>query len=88
MQLAEFIYNYSKEEKNCYNGHCQLQISHMPIDVAIELLKDLQRLDEHDNSYTIELWSDGAFTVYCKDYWDVGVRTDWQRDKMIFSVGG
>lgn len=87
MQLAEFIYNHSKEDRNCYNGHCQLQISQMPIDVAIGLLKDLQRLDEHDNSYTIELWSDGAFTVYCKDYWRSDERENGQRDKMIFSVG-
>ena len=86
MNLAEFIYNLSKEENNCYNGHCQLQISQMPIDVAIGLLEDLQRIDERDNSYTIQLWSDSSFDIYCKDYWAIGERSDGQRDKMILSV--
>lgn len=88
MNLANFIYSISNNEGNCYNGHCQLSISKMSIDVALQVIRDLEFNDPENRSYTIELWSDESFGVYCRDFWDKDEREDGQTNKLIFSVAG
>lgn len=83
--MTQFSFaNFLLNQTNVYNGHFQATISGMSVEDALLICKELEDLTE--SMFVVELWSDGSYTIYQKDFWKVGQRLDGQTDRMILSV--
>ena len=65
MSLAELLLKID----NQYNGHFQTLIAGLTLKQGIEICKELEEYTEGQYSFVLELWTDGNFTVYQKDFW-------------------
>ena len=79
MNFAKFLLNTPNE----YNSHKQTEIKGLSIEDGIALCKELEEL-EPKYSFVLELWSDGNYTIYQKDFFEEGNPTG--RDRMILGV--
>lgn len=79
MNFAKFLL----ETENEYNSHKQTEIKGLSIEDGIALCKELEEL-EPEYSFVLELWTDGNYTIYQKNFFDVGNPTG--RDRMILGV--
>ena len=79
MNFAKFLL----ETENEYAGHKQTEIKGLSIEDGMELCKELEEL-EPEYSFVLELWTDGNYTIYQKNFFDVGNPTG--RDRMILGV--
>lgn len=79
MNFAKFLL----ETENEYAGHKQTEIKGLSVEDGIALCKELEEL-EPEYSFVLELWTDGNYTIYQKDFFDVGNPTG--RDRMILGV--
>ena len=68
MNVAELLMNI----ENDYNGHKQTIIKGISFDKAIEICKELEEYVDNEYNFVVELWTDGSFTIYQKDYFPVG----------------
>lgn len=81
--LAEFLLK-TKDE---YNGHLQTQITGLSIKKAIRLCKELEAVTDDEYSFVVEVYTDGSFTIWQKDYWKAGEHNLGHIDRMILGVG-
>ena len=79
MNFAKFLL----ETENEYNSHKQTEVKGLPIEEGMKLCKELEELEPF-YSFVVELWSDGNYTIYQKNFFDVGNPTG--RDRMILGV--
>lgn len=82
MKLAKFLLNLD----NLYNGHYQTVIKGLTLKEALKICKELEEYTNHEHSFVVEVWSDGSFTLYRKDYFPEGNPTG--RDQVILASGG
>ncbi len=68
MNVAELLMNIENE----YNQHKQTTITGLSYENAIEICKELEEYVDNEYSFVVELWTDGSFTIYQKDYFPVG----------------
>lgn len=80
MNVAELLLNLANE----FNGHKQTTITGLTVEQGVAICKELEEFTSHHSSFVIELWTDGSFTIYEKDYW----KEDRQggRDRVILST--
>lgn len=81
MKLAKFLLNLD----NQYNGHYQTGIKGLSLKKALKLCKELEEYTNDGSNFVVEVWTDGSFTIYRKDFFPRGNPTG--RDQMILSVG-
>ena len=79
MSFAEFLLNTPNE----YNDHKQTEIKGLSIEDGMKLCKELEELEPF-YSFVIELWTDGNYTIWQKEYFPEGNPTG--RDRMILGV--
>lgn len=79
MNFAKFLL----ETENEYAGHKQTVIKGLSIEDGMELCKELEEL-EPKYSFVLELWTDGNYTIYQKNFFDA--RNPTGRDRMILGV--
>ena len=79
MNFAKFLL----ETENEYAGHKQTEIRGLSIEDGMKLCKELEEL-EPSYSFVIELWTDGNYTIYQKNFFEEGNPTG--RDRMILGV--
>ena len=79
MNFAKFLL----ETENEYAGHKQTEIKGLSIEDGIALCKELEELEPF-YSFVVELWSDGNYTIWQKDFFEEGNPTG--RDRMILGV--
>lgn len=83
MNLATFLLNNTEE----YNGHKQMEISHMSIDEGKQLLKELSdACDCAADIFYMALFDDGSFDIYQSNYWGYGEHPLGCKDRLILSV--
>lgn len=80
MNIAEFLLKL----ENQYNDHYQTEIKGLSVEDGLQLCKDLEEYTDKQYSFVLELWTDGCYTVYCKDYFPEGKMGG--RDRIILSV--
>jgi hypothetical protein len=76
MSLAELLLKID----NQYNQHYQTVINGLTLEQGIEICKELEEYTDKQHSFVLELWTDGAFTIYKKDGIALG------EDQMIVST--
>lgn len=76
MSLAELLLKMD----NQYNGHYQTTITGLTLEQGMQICKELEEYTDGKDSYVLELWTCGAFTIYKKDGIAQGV------DQMIVST--
>ena len=79
MNFAKFLL----ETENEYAGHKQTEIKGLSIEDGMKLCKELEALEPF-YSFVVELWSDGNYTIWQKDFFEEGNPTG--RDRMILGV--
>ena len=79
MNFAKFLLSTEHE----YAGHKQTEIKGLSIEDGIALCKELEELEPF-YSFVVELWSDGNYTIWQKDFFEEGNPTG--RDRMILGV--
>jgi len=82
MQLEPFLLNHKGE----FNGHKDIELNYMTLDDGIELCKSLEAYTEDEYMFTLELFSDGSFSIFQKDYWKEGEHSLDHKDRLILSV--
>lgn len=80
MNIAEFLLKL----ENQFCGHYQTEIKGLSIEDGLQLCKELEEYTDNQYSFVLELWTDGSYTVYCKDYFPEGKVGG--RDRIILSV--
>lgn len=80
MNFAKFLL----ETENEYNGHKQTEIKGLSVKKGLKLCKKLEELTDKQYSFVLELWSDGCYTIWQKDYFEDGNPTG--KDRMILGV--
>ena len=80
MSLAEFLLNNTHE----HNGHKQTEVKGLSIEDGQTLCQELNGLTQYESVFIMELWPNGNYTIYQKDYFDVGHIGG--TDRMILSV--
>ena len=81
MNIAEILLNIQNE----YNGHLQTVIKGLTLKQGMEICKSLEEYTDNQHSFVLELWTDGCFTIWEKDYFQG--RTNGN-DRMILSSDG
>lgn len=81
MNIAELLMNIENE----YNGHLQTVIKGLTVEQGLEICKDLEEYTDKEYSFVLELWTDGGFTIWQKDYFKD--RTNGN-DRIILSNNG
>ena len=76
MSLAELLLKMD----NQYSGHYQTVINGLTLEQGIAICKELEEYTDKQYSFVLELWTDGAFTIYKKDGIALG------EDQMIVST--
>lgn len=69
MSLAELLLKMD----NQYNSHYQTVISGLTLQQGIDICKELEEYTGGKESFVIELWTCGVFTIYKKDGISQGV---------------
>lgn len=82
ISLAEFLLNTKHE----YNGHLQTELKGLSIKKGIRLCKELEAITNDQYSFVLEVWSDGNFTIYQKDYWKEGEHMLGHTDRIVLGV--
>lgn len=82
ISLAEFLLN----TKNQYNGHLQTELEGLSIKKGIRLCKELEEYTNNKYSFVVEVYTDGNFTIWQKDYWKTGEHNLGHLDRMILGV--
>lgn len=80
--FAQFLLNQTKE---C-NGHLQTETTGLSVNDALVICKELEKLTDHQNAFTIELWTDGSYTIYQMDFWEMGQHPLGHINRMILGV--
>lgn len=80
--FASFLLNQTKH----YNGHFQCETTGLPLEDALLICKELEELTNHEHSFTVELWTDGSYTVYQVDYWEPQEHVLGHRNRIILGV--
>lgn len=83
ISLAEFLLN----AKHQYNGHLQTEIKGLSIKKAIRLCKELEQYTNDEYSFVLEVWSDGNYTIYQKEYWKKDEHPLGHTDRIVLGVG-
>lgn len=52
---------------NMYNGHYQTTIKGLTVEQGMEICRLLEKEFDNQESFVLELWTDGNFTIYKKD---------------------
>lgn len=65
MNIAKLLLNM----QNQYNGHYQTVIKGLSVKQGKKICKELEKHTNDQYSFVLELWSDGNFTIYQKDFW-------------------
>jgi len=81
ISLAQFLLNTKSE----YNGHKSTEIRNMSLEDAIQICKDLEKI-EPNKSFVVEVWTDGCFDIYEKDAWKSGEHHLGHKDRLILTV--
>lgn len=81
ISLAQFLLNTKSE----YNGHKTTEIRNMSLEDAIQICKDLEKI-EPNKSFMVEVWTDGCFEIYEKEAWKSGEHHLGHRDRLILTV--
>jgi len=76
MSLAELLLKISNE----HNGHKSTVISGLTLQQGIDICHELEQYSGDKDSFVIELWTCGNFTIYKKDGLGVG------KDQIIVST--
>jgi len=82
ISLAEFLLN----SNNVYNGHLQTKIKGLSIKKGIRLCKELEEYTNDNYSFVVEVYTDGNFTIWQKDYWKSDEHSLGHLDRMILGV--
>lgn len=80
MKIAEFLLKL----ENKYNDHYQTEIKGFSVEDGLQLCKDLEEYTDKQYSFVLEIWTDGCYTVYQKDFFPEGKMGG--RDRIILSV--
>jgi len=80
--LAEFLLNAKHE----YNGHKQTEVSGLSVKKGLKLCKELEEITDNKYSFTMELWTDGSYTIHQMDYWKKGEHILGDTNRMILGV--
>lgn len=80
--FAQFLLNST----NIYNGHIQTETKGIPVEQGLVICKDLEELTDHKYSFTLELWTDGSYTIHQMDYWKKGEHILGDVNRMICGV--
>jgi hypothetical protein len=81
MKIAKLLLNMQNE----YNGHFQTVIKGLTVKQGKKICKELEEYTNQRYSFVLELWSDGNFTIYQKDFWNN--RTNGN-DRIILATDG
>lgn len=81
MNIAKLLLNM----QNQYNGHYQTVIKGLTVKQGKKICKELEKYTNDQYSFVLELWSDGNFTIYQKDFWKD--RTNGN-DRIILATDG
>jgi len=82
MKLAKFLLNTAHE----YNGHKQTELSGLSVKKGLKLCKELEKLTDNMYSFTMELWTDGSYTIHQMDFWKKGEHVLGDTNRMILGV--
>lgn len=66
MNVAQFLLNI----KNEHNGHKQTEIRGLSVEEGIHICRELEKEFDNKVSFTLELWTDGTFTIWEKNEFD------------------
>lgn len=80
MNFAKFLL----ETDNEYNGHKQTTMQGLSVKKALKLCKKLEEEVGQKYFFAVELFTDGSYTIYQKNFFPVGNPTG--RDRLILSV--
>lgn len=90
--LSWLFLNMIIDDRNCYNGHSQLEIPKELVgtdEVRKEVMDDLQHLLECHTKFrgfvSIEIMSDGSGGFQALDYWKNGEHPMGHKDKLLLS---
>lgn len=81
MNLAKFLLEIDNE----YNGHKQSVMKGLTVKQGKKICKALEKYTNQEYSFVLELWTDGCFTIYQKDYWRVGEHPLGDKDRIILA---
>lgn len=82
MNIAQLLLNIDNE----YNGHHQTVIKGLTLEDGIQICKELEEYTDNRESFVLELWTDGNWSIYQKDCFQMGNPSG--RDKLILSTDG
>jgi hypothetical protein len=82
MNIAELLMNIQNE----YSGHKQTIIKGVTVEQGMEICQELEEYVDKQYSFVLEIWTDGCFTIYQKDYFPEGKQGG--RDRIILSTDG
>lgn len=80
MNFAKFLLNTNNE----YNGHKQTEIANLSIKQGLKLCKKLRKETNGEYAFVMEVWDDGSYTIYQKDYFPKG--SPHGEDRIILGV--
>ena len=80
MNIAKLLLNLD----NKYNDHHQTVIKGLTLKQGMKICKKLEKYTDNKESFVLELWTDGNFSVYQKDCFPMGNPSG--RDKLILST--
>lgn len=80
MKFEEYLLNTEDE----FNGHKQTIIKNFSIKKGLKLCKKLEKLVNKEYSFVLEVWTDGSYTIYQKEFFEDG-RTGGT-DRIILGV--
>lgn len=82
MNIAQLLLNID----NQYSGHHGTVIKGLTLEQGIEICKQLEEYTDNRESFVLELWTDGNWSIYQKDCLPLGTLSG--RDKLILSTDG
>jgi hypothetical protein len=80
--FAQFVLNTTYE----YNHHKACEVNGLSIEQGLEICKELEELSNKTHSFVLELYTDGGFSLYRKDFWKKGEHPLGHLDQLILSV--
>lgn len=78
--LAQILLGVSSQD---YNGHKQITIKGLTVEQGIEIIKELEEVTNHSYDFVLEVWGDGNFTLYQKNFWKEGEHPLNHKDRII-----
>lgn len=81
--LAQFILKTTDNKKY---QHLQHEVKGLSVEDGLQICKDLEELTDRNDSFTLQLWTDGSFAVYRMNYWTPGEHILGHTDQLVLSV--